>query len=367
MTNSFEKIEIPQCISASRHTLGGNDYIAIKTSDKVSFCLQNKDTLDKMVEFSFNVQFVCNLKHTNVWAIETEEEYLKLTVLPENNVHSFKLSGNEEFIVGAAAGNRFLLVKTCEHLPNDGQIIRVYLLDIENEILMNTSDSVMIHSYHMPYILICNGEESIVAENAEVYPYELKEARKGKLHSYTNDILMVSVENLILSLAQSEEVKWNTIRSAKENHFLQILHTTDSIIYYSEVDMEETQTFLGRYHLLRDSDEILSVIENRVDKAVFENSMLRYAYKWNGENEKIDVYDAKGGIIAKIDYSEMTVDNEDLELNDILSILDEKYVVFEATDYKEDDPRQIRIVYDIMNGDFFTYSSPLIQYNDSIY
>lgn len=90
-------------------------------------------------------------------------------------------------------------------------------------------------------------------------------------------------------------------------------------------------------------------------------------YKWNGSKEIIDLYNNQGEFICNIDYSLLKNQNSEIELDGILSILDEKYVVFDATDYAEDESYQCRVIYDMLNDQFLVYDNSYLEFDGLIY
>ena len=113
--------------------------------------------------------------------------------------------------------------------------------------------------------------------------------------------------------------------------------------------------------------EINLYVENRIDKAIFNEDKLLCMYKWNSSKEIIDIYNDQGEIISNIDYSALMNENDEIELNEVLSILDERYVVFDATDYSGDVSYQCRVVYDITNNQFMLCNNSYIEFEGLIY
>lgn len=69
-------------------------------------------------------------------------------------------------------------------------------------------------------------------------------------------------------------------------------------------------------------------------------------YKWNSSKEIIAIYNDQGGVISHINYSSLMNKHNEIESNEVLSILDERYIVFDATDYSSDESYQCRSIYD---------------------
>ena len=365
MQTLFQTFHQMKCISANVFTLQGKNFFAGESEDNYYFYQQNQDKWDKIAEFSKNVEFVYNTGKTSVLAIERDRDNLKVTILPDKEVHLYKLSHEEEFVLWVTAGNNTLLLKTCQDISEDSQKNKVYFIDIESDTIMVCQDAVLNNSYHKPYIVTCNNREWIVAENAEIYPYELHEAR-STLHPYKNDVLMAEVQEIFTTKSQKEELKWKVVCSGGDNSFLQVLYV-DKYIWYLEKDNKETKSTIVMHDVCTGLDEVMLHINRRIDKAVFEKSTLICLYQWNSERDIIDIYNAKGDNLVKIDYSQLTRENETIELEDIISVLNERYVIFEATEEGNDAYYQCRVVYDITNEKFVIYSAPFIRCGDSIY
>ena len=52
----------------------------------------------------------------------------------------------------------------------------------------------------------------------------------------------------------------------------------------------------------------------------------------------------------------------EIELDEVLSILDERYVVFDATDYSGNESYQCRVVYDITNNQFMIHNNSYMEF-----
>lgn len=367
MDNLFHTSEKMKYISAKLYYLQGKYYSVVEAENNFFFGRQNGDMLESITVFSRDALFLCNDSRTNVYAIEIIEEQLKITVLPEQNEHIFELSSADEFVIGLSVGNHSLLIKTCRDLSDDGQKINMYFIDTKKDRIMLCNDIVLNKSYNMPYISICGDEEYISAESAEIYPYEIDEAKNNTSFMYKNDILTVRLRSLMEAISKNEELKWNVIFSAKEGYYVNILRVNGPHIWYLETTVDETKTNIVKYDLSNGLIESNLFVENRIDKAVFNEDKLLCMYKWNSSKEMIDIYNDQGEIISNLDYSALMIENGEIELNDILSILDEEYVVFDATDYSEDESYQCRVVYDITNNQFMICNNSYIEFKGLIY
>ena len=367
MDNLFYTPEKMKYISAKLYTLQGKNYSVVETENNFFFGRQNGDILETIIAFSSDARFLCNDLHTNVYAIEIVKEQLKITVLPEQNEHLFELSSAEEFVIGLAVGNHSLLIKTCRNLSDDSQKINMYYVDTKTDRIMLCNDIVLNKSYHMPYISICGDEELISAESAVIYPYEIDEAKKNTSFVYKNDILTIHLRRLVEAISKNEELRWNVIFTAKEGYYVNILQVNGSHIWFLETTVDETKTNIMKYNLSNGLIETNLFVENRIDKAVFNKDELLYMYKWNGSKEIIDIYNAQGEIISNLDYSALMNVNDEIELNEILSILDERYVVFNATDYSKDESYQCRVVYDITDNQFTICNNSYMEFKGLIY
>lgn len=367
MKNLFYTFEKMKYISAKLYPLQGKNYFIMETKDHFYFDQQNGDILETITVFSKDVRFVCNDSHTNVYAIEIDEKQLKLTVLPEQNEHLFELAGTDEFVIGLAIGSHSLLVKTCRDLSEDSQKINMYYIDTKADMIMLCNDNILNTSYHMPYISICGNEEYIIAESAVMHPYEIDEARKNTSFIYKNDILAVSLRRLIEAVSNNKELKWNVISSAKEGYYVNILQVNGSHIWLLETTTNEIKTNIVKYDLSNGMADINLFIENRIDKAVFNEDTLLCMYKWNSSKEQINIYNLQGDVISNLNYAILTNENDEIELNEILSILDDRYVIFHATDYSTDDEKQIRVIYDMLKKIYKVYYAPFVMYCGKCY
>ena len=90
-------------------------------------------------------------------------------------------------------------------------------------------------------------------------------------------------------------------------------------------------------------------------------------YKWNSSKEQINIYNLQGDVISNLNYSILTNENDEIELNEILSILDDRYVIFHAADYSTDDEKQIRVIYDMLKRIYKVYYAPFLMYCGKYY
>lgn len=367
MKDYDEALEKIKYISAELYPLQGKHYFVVETEDNFHFSRQNGDILETITVFSREACFICNDPRTNVYAIEIDLERLKVTVLPERKEHLFALSGTEEFVIGLAAGNRSLLVKTCQDLSDDSQKINMYYIDTKTDRIMLCNDMILKESYHMPYISVCGDEEYILVESAIIDPYEIDEARKNTSFLYKNDILAVSLHRLREAIAKNEDIKWNVVYSAQKEHYVTLLHVNGSHIWFLEITVDETKTNIVSYDLSKGLTNHNLYVENRIDRAVFNEDKLLCMYHWNGSGEMIDIYNAQGNLVSHLDYSAFTNENDEIELEEIISVLDDRYVIFHATDYSSDESYQCRVIYNIANHQFMICYSAHIEFKGTIY
>lgn len=265
------------------------------------------------------------------------------------NEHFLELLSTDEFVLGMTAGKDSFLIKTCQDLSDDKQKINMYYVDIKTDRIMVCNDTILNESYHMPYISICDEKEYILAESAVIYPYEIEEASKNTSFTYKNDIVMVSLQELEEMISRNEELRWNALFSAKEGYYINILQVYGPYVWFSEITVDETKSNIRKYNLSSGLIETNLCVENRIDRVIFDEDRLLCMYKWNSGKEIIDIYNSQGQIIVRLDYSALINENDEIELDEILTILDERYIVFSATDYSKDESYSCRIVYDTAN------------------
>lgn len=368
MNGLFHASEKMKCNFANLYHLQGEVYSAVRTEDTFVFGRQSKDMLEVITALSENTAFVYNDCHTKVYAMEVIEKRLKITVFPEQSEHFFSLSCIDEFIIGGSVGNRSMLIKTCRDLSDDEQEINMYYIDFLTDRIVCCNDIMMNASYHMPYISLCNGEEYISVESAMIDPYEIEEAKNAQF-SYKNDILAAPLQSVVESLSKDEALKWNVVSTAKEGYYVTILEVRGSYIWFTETAVDEAETNIMRYNLSSGLIEMKAHVQNRIDKVVFDEDKLLCMYKWNDSDRMITIYNNQGEMISNINFSALMNENEEgIELYEILSILDERYIVFNATDYKSDGSYyQCRVVYDIAGNQFMFFHGYYVEYKGLFY
>lgn len=292
---------------------------------------------------------------------------MKIIILPEQKESFFELSNADEFVIGLTAGKHSVLMKTCRDLSDDEQEINLYYIDLKTGEIVLCNDNIMEKSYRMPYISTYGDKEYILAESAVIDPDEIYEAQKNTLFIYNNEILTVWLQGLIQSKFKNEELRWNVIFSAKDGYYITLLKVSGSHLWVSETAVDETKTNIVRYDLSKGSVEFNIYVENRIDRVVFDGNELLCMYKWNSSKEIVDIFSARGEIISHVDYSSLTNEHDEIELNKVLTFLDERYVVFDATDYSGDESYQCRVVYDIINNQFMLKNNSYVEFNGWIY
>lgn len=367
MINLFRTSEKMKYIFANLYYLQNKAYFAVEKENKFFFCQQNGKLLEEIAVFSMDTHFICNALYTNIYAIEIIEEQLKINSILEQKEYFFKLSSVDEFIIGLTAGQHSLLIKTCRDLSDDEQEIKMYYIDVKAEKIIFCDDVLMKESYHMPYISTCGDEEFVLVESAVIDPYEIDEAKKNTSFIYNNDILTLRLQELRKPTTKNGNLKWNVIFSAKEGYYITLLQVKGAYLWFLETTVDETKTNIVKYNLNNDLVENSLYVEDRIDKVVFNGNNLLCMYKWNSSKEIIDIYSDQGVIVSQIDYSSLMNQNNEIELNEVLAILDERYIIFDATDYSSDESYQCRVIYDIINNQFMLYNNPYVQFNGLFY
>jgi hypothetical protein len=367
MVDLFHASEKMKYISAKLYYLKGKNYSIVETESSFCFCQQNGEMLEKIAFFSRDAHFVCNNLYTSVYVIEIIEKQLKINILPEQKESFFELSNADEFVIGLTAGKHSVLIKTCRDLSDDEQEINLYYVDLKTGEIIICNDNIMKKSYHMPYISTCGDKEYILVESAVIDPDEIYEAQNNTSFICNNEILTLWLQGLIQSSPKNEELRWNMIFSAKEGHYITLLKASGSYLWVSETAVDETKTNIVKYDLSKGSVEFNLYVEDRIDKAVFEGHKLLCMYKWNSSKEIVDIFSAQGELVSHIDYSSLTNEHDEIELNEVLTFLDERYVIFDATDYSGDESYQCRVVYDIINNQFMLKNHSYVEFNGLIY
>lgn len=367
MVNLFRTSGKVKYISADLYYLQGKTYSIAETENKFFFGPQNGEILDRTAVFSADTHFICNALHTNLYAIEIIEKQLKVIILPEQKEYFFELSSVDEFIIGLTAGNHSLLIKTCRDLFDDEQEIKMYYVDVETDKIIFCDDIIMKESYHMPYISICGDEEFVLVESAVIDPYEVDEAKKNTPFTYNNDILTLRLQDIKESVTKNRELRWDVFLSAKEGYYITLLQVRGAYLWVSETAVDETKTNIEKYDLNNGLVESSLYVEDRIDKAVFNGNKLLCMYKWNSSKEIIDIYNAQGVFISCVDYSSLMNEHNEIELHEVVSILDERYIVFDATDYSSDESYQCRAIYDIINNQFMLRNSFYVVFRGLLY
>lgn len=367
MVDLFHVSEKMKYISAKLYYVQGKIYSIVETEQNFYFGQQNGAILEKIAFFSRDAHFICNNLYTNVYVIEVIEKQLKITILPEQKESFFELSNADEFVIGLTAGKHSVLIKTCRDLSDEEQEINLYYVDLKTGKIILCNDNMMKKSYCMPYISTYGDKEYILAESAVINPDEIYEAKNNSSFICNNKILTLWLQGLIQSMSKNEELRWNVIFSAKDGYYITLLKASGSHLWVSETAVDETKTNIVKYDLSKGSVEFSLSVENRIDRVVFDGNELLCMYKWNSSKEIVDIFSAQGEIISHIDYSSLTKEHDEIELNEVLTFLHEQYVVFDATDYSGDESYQCRVIYDIINNQFMLKNNSYVEFNGLIY
>lgn len=81
---------------------------------------------------------------------------------------------------------------------------------------------------------------------------------------------------------------------------------------------------------------------------------------------KLAVYDLKGNLFSEIHTDDFYKNNEEIELNSIVSIVNEN-IIFDATDYSMENEKQIRVLYNVAEKAYKVYNSSFVMDNGECY
>ncbi|WP_026507455.1 hypothetical protein [Butyrivibrio sp. MC2013] len=366
MDNLFHPFGMTQVISDRCFILRGNHFFITEREGDFVVRKQSGETLEDVSHFSKEFDFIFDQSKERLYAVEILGKQLIIVSIPDLNRFEFGLLSEEEYMIGSSVGSDYLCVKTCRNITDDDQKKSFYFVDLKTSKIIVCEDDILLYSYNMPYITEYRDELYIVAENSHIDPFEIQEASRYTDTAYKNDVLVVGVSDLIANAMNGEAVDWEVFASANEDEYIQIAAVDNSKLVYLETDAEETRTTIKQYDLQSRTARAELLLKSRIDKVIYLNGHLSCMYKWNSFAKTIDLYNEHGCMIAEINYSKLTKEYENVELEDIACVLQDRYVVFTATDYSGEKSYQRRVVYDVSKDKYIVYQDAHLVFDNII-
>ncbi len=344
----------------------GEYVIAQKSEAYHIYCIKQNDYIE-ISEIENDTFVSVDLKKEIFYCFRIENKSLIISCIPDGLKFIYDLSGEGEEIVGVVAGNNYIICETIKEHNDDEQVINFYIIDLKNNRIIQTQNKWLIESYHLPYITFYKDKEVLIIENASVYPYELDEACHANDFSFKNDIAYLDIQKFISSASEEEITEWNVLDSNYDpDTYLQVLKIKDNYLFYSRKKFNEG---FGLYLYdieNKKSKHILDCAE-KIDGIIINDLNEIYIYNRDWKDEKVRILNNTGELFVCISLNDYKDELGDIELHSIIAVLDEKYIVFDASEYdNNDDEIQIRMVFDKTINEFCRYSSALIKYKNII-
>lgn len=370
MQKNVHPVEIPLCVNAVKHFSNESVLVystleddASKILRKFTFCDSTSEVLSVKSE---NTYYIADTDNYCVYAISVIDKYLHITGFDEFE-KKFVLETCQEDIIEAYYRYGIFFIETIEERYNCEQKKRLYMIDLFSNEMLQIRNKECLESYHVPYILKSNETIKILVEDAKIFPYELRELESCAEYDYvSNKVLAISMDEFVRAENGQESMPWEVIISRDEWNFdyVQVLEVQKSTIIVACRDEIKNCTRvrwldIETGHISKDVGFCCDITD------VLKKNDVVIAYVSDSE-KKLAVYDSDGKLIDEIFPDEFYKNNNNLELNGIITIVDEK-LIFDARDYKTDDERQIRVLYDVLGKKYTVYYVPFIMYNGECY
>ena len=363
MQKELQPVQIPLSVNATKHFANNSILVYSTVEDDASKILKKFNFGEKEIEIlavnSENAKYIEDTDQNIVYVVDIIGHYLFITQF-EHFQNKYELETCREVVAEVYCKYGIFFVKTVEETCDGEQDVRLYMVDLRSNKILQIQNRESLESYHMPYLLKCSGDLKILVEEASVFPCELKELNAcEKLGFYSNKVLVVSCEHFIEAVEKHKEISWEQIISYDEEKgcYVQVLATQDNEVILTCTDENQKHTKAMWINVetknlakkVNFNCEITDVLQNN-------NVVVGYA-SWT--DEILEVYDLEGDLVSGIYLDEFYRENDTLELNDIVALTNEK-IIFDATDYGEVDERQIRVVYDLAEKKYQVYYAPFV-------
>lgn len=217
-----------------------------------------------------NTYFVVDRNRDNIYMIAIDDNYLSIRGI-QNIEKKFRVDSFHEEIIDVSYDYGILFVKTVEELCNCSQKKRLYLMDLSTNKIWKIRDTKMIESYHMPYILNCNGNINILIEDVQIFPYELYELETGKKSRFgSNEVLTVPINKLVQAEEGNERISWKklTLFDKLNLDYIQVLDVQDDMAIIAGADEKKNCTHISWVYVENEvvKDEV--IINSKITETI---------------------------------------------------------------------------------------------------
>lgn len=370
MQKNVEPVKIPSCVNAVKYFSNESVLVYSTIEDDTSRILRKFTFCDSISEVlsvkSENTYYIADTDNYCVYAVSIIDECLCITGFNEFE-KKFVLETCQEDIIEAYYRYGIFFIETVEERYDCEQNKRLYMIDLFSNEILQIRNKECLESYHVPYILKSNENIKILVEDAKIFPYELRELESCAGYDFvSNKVLAISMDEFVKSVKGQESMPWEVIISRDEWNFdyVQVLKVQENTIIVACRDEIKNCTRVRWLDIETGHVNKDVVFCCEITDVLKKNGIVIAYVSWT--EKKLAVYDSSGKLISEIFTDEFYKNNNNLELNSIITIVDEK-LIFDARDYKTDDEKQIRVLYDVLKKEYTVYYAPFIMYNGDCY
>lgn len=308
----------------------------------------------------FDTHYVCDAQQKKIYKVMVDGKKFVVNGVNFKYDQTYVLSTSNETIGSICIVADYMFVKTQVASSDDTWC---YLIDLNARQCTPFEDSIFSDAVHCPYLLKHDLSPYFLLEDLKFAPYELAEIRK-KFDSTmsTNKILAIPMTKLYSCVTSGIPIEWKVYESAPSNTYITILQVDNDwvrILYVDEISHTSkivVKTLGGE--LIKEL-----IVPDVVTSFVYESDDIYVA--WHKASAAI--YDSSGRSIGEIPLNGLMDGGYEIQLNDIATVLDKRYAIFDATACNEEDSYQIRAIYDIEKQYFMYKHAAMIVWVDRPY
>ena len=300
----------------------------------------------------------------SIFSIYTDASFCYIEEIVSNERMKIPLNDAGESVVEATGNLGYIFLKITLD-DEEEQTSRLTLINFNEKVFTEIKNDVIVNSYRLPYIVEQNGSVLVIVEDSIVFPYENHELRNAGNSTCKNNILSTDIGNLF-SNNTSLDILFNEIISCKNESekYIQILQMQKNTMLVLTADIKQRITEISYFDFDGQRKGNTICINDMVWDIVESISGNLHIVSW--KDESVSLYNADGHITAMINLNKFSLGNPDIECNRVIGIVDKKCVIFDATDYSEEESVQVRVIFDTITENFFAIRNSFVNLSECV-
>jgi len=303
-----------------------------------------------------SVTYVGDISTNQLYRCFISKGSFEFSSLQDKEQYRFSLLSEKETVSFVNVEENTLFLKTHNFSNNGDTIYQTYLYDIDANEFYVVEDDLLNEAVYLPCIISKNNKQYFAFESSKFSSYEIPEIRmKFNADIATNMVLYCELAAIYEEILQKRNIAWNKVDMCKSEGYIHFLGVAEENLIILNVDPTKKESKINTRSV--EGNIVSSVTIPQVIRWYIKGSQYVYV-SW--ENDVVNLFDSSGKLIgAPINTLSVHSKDGDIELNEVVGIT-ENEVVFGATNHIDGRLTQMRVTFDIADGNSSVYNASFL-------